>query len=170
MGWLITSLPEFKLRYPNGNVSKTIPNVRRRIKRKLDDLVRLELLLSEKTEQEKGDGTTDSFKFTIFGKLLGQIIISIDFDNSIVKDISSITYRREKIDTQIFDSLRQIFKTGNYAPTIDILASQFISKCMERRWFGNIISLFKHALNDTQDVIETISDLLNKLTTCNFKD
>jgi hypothetical protein len=147
MKWLITSLPEFKLKYPNANISRTIPNVRRRIKGKLEDLVSLELLLSEKSEQEKGDGTTHNFKFTKFGKLLGWIINSIDFDNSIVKDINSITHHREMINTQIFNSLQQIFKTGKYAPTIDTLASRFISYCMQQTLFGNIVSLFKNALN-----------------------
>ena len=80
--WLITTLPEFKLNYSNDNVSKTISKVRRRIKGKLDDLVRLELLLSEKIRQDKGDGTTDKYRFTIFGQLLGWIINSCDFDSS----------------------------------------------------------------------------------------
>jgi hypothetical protein len=171
MKWLITSLPEFKLKYRSTNVSMTIPKVRRRIKGKLDDLVNLELLLSEKRKQKWGDGTTDSFKFTIFGKLLGWIITSIDCDNSIVKDISSTTYHREMINTQIFNSLQQIFNKGKYAPTtIDILTSRFISRCMQRKWFGNIVNLFKNALNDKEVVIETISDFLRELTTCNFKE
>ena len=70
------------MKYANDNISKIISNVRRRIKGKLDDLVKLELLLSEKKKQEKSDGTTDSYRFTIFGQLLGWIIYSIDFDNS----------------------------------------------------------------------------------------
>jgi hypothetical protein len=169
MKWLLTSLPEFKSKYPNANISKTIPNVRRRIKGKLDDLVALELLLNEKKLQERGDGTTDNFKFTIFGKLLRGIIDSIDLDNSIVTFGGLTISLREKINKQIFDLLQQIFKTGKYSPTIDILTSQFISKCMQRRLFGNIVNLFRSALSD-KIVIETMSDLLHELTTLNFKD
>jgi hypothetical protein len=170
MTWLITTLPEFKMKYSNDNISKVIPKVGRRIKRKLDDLVKLELLLSEKKKQKWGEGKTDSFKFTIFGKLLGGIIDSIDFDNSIVTNRSSTISHREKINKQIFNLLQQIFKTGKYSPTVDILTSQFISNCMKRKWFGNIVSLFKNALNNKEIVIETMSDLLHELTTLNFKD
>ena len=81
MEWLKITLPEFKLKYANDNISEFIPKVRRRIKGKLNDLVELELLSIEKIKQKKSDGTTDSFRFTIFGKLLGWIIESIDFDS-----------------------------------------------------------------------------------------
>ena len=74
------------------------------------------------------------------------------------------------IDIQSFDLLQQIFKLGKYSPIIVILASQFISRCMKQNLFGNIVSLFKNALNDKQDIIENISDLLHNLTTCNFKE
>jgi hypothetical protein len=167
MEWLITTLPEFKLRYSNDNVSKTIPKVRRRIKGKLDDLVRLELLLNEKLKQDKGDGTTDKYKFTIFGQLLGWIIYSIDFDNG---SINATINRRETINKQIFNLLQQIFKTGEYSPTIDILASNFINNCMQRNLFGSIVNLLKNALNDEEIPINDVSDLLHNITTCNFRE
>ncbi len=170
MEWLKITLPEFKLKYANDNISEFIRKVRRRIKGKLDDLVKLELLLNEKIKQKKSDGTTDSFRFTIFGKLLGWIIESIDFDNSIVNDISITTNDREIINKQIFNSLQQIFKTGPYSPTIDILAFNFISKCMRLNSFGNIVNLLKNALNDKEILIDDVSDLLHNLTTCNFKE
>lgn len=127
-------------------------------------------MFSEKREQKWGGGTTDSFKFTIFGKLLRVIIDSIDLDNSIVTIGSLTISHREMINKQIFDLLEQIFKTGKYSPTINILTSQFISKCMQRRLFGNIVNLFRNALNDKEIIIETMSDLLHELTTLNFKD
>jgi hypothetical protein len=167
MEWLITTLPELKLKYSNDNISRTIPKVRRRIKGKLDDLVNLELLLSEKIKQDKGDGTTDSYGFTIFGQLLGWIIYSIDFDNS---SVNATINRREVINKQIFSLLQQIFKTGKYSATIDIVAYNFISTCMQRNLFGNIVNLLKNALNDREIQIDTLSDLLHNLTTCNFKD
>jgi hypothetical protein len=169
MTWLIKTLPEFKLKYSNDNISKTIPKVRRRIMGRLDDLVKLELLSNEKVKQKKSDGTTDSFSFIILGKLLGWIINSIDFDNSIVND-NTTTNNREIINKQIFNLLQRIFKTGPYSPTIDVLASNFISKCKQLNLFGNIVNMLKNALNDKETLIDDISDLLNSITTCNFKD
>jgi len=163
MGWLKITLPVFKLKYANDNISEFIPKVRRRIKGKLDDPVNLELLQSEKKKQDKGDGTTDKYRFTIFGQLLGWIICSIDFDNSSIN-------RREVINKQIFNILQQIFKTGEYSPAIDIVASNFISTCMQKELFGNIVNLLKNALNDEEIQIDTISDLLHNLTTCDFKE
>jgi hypothetical protein len=163
MEWLITTLPEFKLKYSNDNVSKTIPKVRRRIKGKLDDLVHLDLLLSERIRQDKGDGTTDKYRFTIFGQLLGWIINSSDFD-------SSSTNSRETINKQIFNLLQQIFKTEEYSRTIDILASNFINNCMQRNLFGNIVNLLKNALNNEEILINDVSDLLHNITTCNFRE
>jgi hypothetical protein len=170
MIWLIKALPEFKLKYSNDNISKTIPKIRRRIMRRLHDLVKLELLSEEKVRQKKSDGTTDSFRFTIFGKLLGWIIKSIDFDNSIVHDNNTTINDRELINKQIFNLLQQIFKTGPYSPTIDVLASDFISKCKQLNRFGNIVNVLKSTLNDKEILIDDISDLLNCITTCNFKD
>lgn len=167
MTWLITTVPEFKLKYSNDNISKTIPKVRRRIKGKLDDLVNLDLVLNEKKKQEKGDGTTDSYRFTIFGQLLAWIINSIDFDNN---RINATIKHREVINKQIFNLLQHIFKTGEYSPTIDIVASNFISTCLQRNLFGNIVSLLKNALNDEEILIDDVSDLLHNITTCNFKD
>jgi hypothetical protein len=170
--WLIRTLPEFKRKYPNNIISNTIPKIRRRIKGKLDDLVYLQLLQSEKKKQKMGDGTTDCFRYTVHGQVLGWIIESIDLDNKIVdpENINYNTHRRENIDKQIYNSLQQIFKTGKYSPTINILASKFIGKCMHRRLFGNIVSLFKNALNDQEILIEDMSDLLHNLTMCNFKE
>jgi hypothetical protein len=165
--WLITTLPEFQLKYPPNHVSRTIPKVRRRIKKKLNDLSDLELLQSEKIKQNKGNGTTDKYGFTIFGQLLGWIINSIDFDNSCV---NTTINRHDVINKQIFNLLQQIFKTGGYSPTIDILASNFINNCMQRNLFGNIVNLLKNALNDEEIPINDVSDLLHNLTTCNFKD
>ena len=99
--------------------------------------------------------------------MLGWIIYSIDFDNS---GVDATAYHRETINKQIFNLLQQVFKTGEYSSTIDILASNFISKCMQRNLFGNIVSLLKNALNDEEILIDDISDLLHNLTTCNFKD
>jgi hypothetical protein len=161
--WLIITLPEFKSKYPSDHISKIIPNVSRRIKGKLDDLVNLELLLSEKKIQDKGNGTTDKYRFTIFGQLLGWIIDSTDFDNSSIN-------RYEIINKQIFNLLHQIFKTGEYSPTIDILASNFINNCMQRNLFGNIVNLLKNALNDEEIPINDVSYLLHNITTCNFKE
>ena len=155
MEWLKITLPEFKLKYANDNISKFIPKVRRRIKGKLDDLVKLELLSNEKIKQKKSDGTTDKYRFTIFGQLLGWIINSTDFDNS---SVNATINRREVINKQIFSLLQQIFKTGEYSPTIDIVASYFISTCMERNLFGNIVNLLKNALNDREIQIDTLSD------------
>ena len=165
--WLKFTLPEFKLKYANDNISEFIPKVRRRIKGKLDDLVDLELLQSEKIKQEKGDGKTDEYRFTIFGQLLGWIISSIDFDKS---SINHTINRREIINKQIFSLLKQIFKTGEYSPTIDILASNFVNNCMQGNLFGNIVNLLKNALNDEEILINDVSDLLRELTTLNFKD
>jgi hypothetical protein len=124
-------------------------------------------LLSEKKKQQRGDGTTNNFRFTIFGKLLGWIIASIDLDNSIV----NITINSgEIINKQIFSSLQQIFKTGEYSPTINILASNFLSKCMQLKLFGNIVGLLKNSLNDEDILIDDVSDLLHNLTTSNFKE
>ena len=167
MEWLIITLPEFKLKYSNVNISKVIPRVRRRIKGKLDNLVRLELWQSEKKKQEKSDGRTDSFRFTLFGQLIGWIVDSIDFDNN---KVNATIDRRGVINKQIFNILQQIFKTGEYAPTIDIVASNFISTCMQKELFGNIVNLLKNALNDEEIQIDTISDLLHNLTTCDFKE
>jgi hypothetical protein len=167
MKWLITNLPEFQFKYSTDPVSKTIPKVRHRIKGKLDDLVHLELLQSERTKQDKGDGTTYKYRFTIFGQLLAWIINSIDFDNN---RVNATINRREVINKQIFNLLQQIFKTGEYSPTIDIVASNFISTCMQKKLFGNIVNLLKNALNDEEIQIYTVSDLLHNITTCNFKD
>ena len=163
MEWLKITLPEFKLKYANDNISEFIPKVRRRIKGKLNDLVELELLSIEKIKQKKSDGTTDSFRFTIFGKLLGWIIESIDFDSSSIN-------RRETINKQIFNLLQQIFKTGDYSPTIDVLASNFISECIQLNAFGYIVNLLKNTLNDQKTPIYEVSDLLHNITTCNFKE
>lgn len=161
--WLIITFPEFKSKYADNNISKTVPVLWRRINRKLEDLVHLELLLSEKIKQDKGDGTTDKYSFTIFGQLLGWIIYSIDIDSS---DIN----RREIINNQIFHLLQQIFKTGEYSPTKNLLTSNFISKCMQRKAFGYIVNLLKNALNDEEILIDNIEDLLHNITTCNFKE
>ena len=161
--WLKKTFPEFKSKYSDKNISKTVNIQRRRIKGKLDDLVNLELLQSEKKKQDKGDGTTDKYRFTIFGQLLGWIICSIDFDNSSIN-------RRETINKQIFNLLQQIFKTGGYSPTIDILASNFINNCMQRNLFRNIVNLLKNALNDKEIPINNVSDLLHNITTCNFRE
>jgi hypothetical protein len=165
--WLKNTLPEFKSKYSDDNISNTVSRLRHRIKGKLDDLVHLELLQSEKTKQDKGDGTTYKYKFTIFGQLLAWIINSIDFDNN---RVNAIINRREVINKQIFNLLQQIFKTGEYSPTIDIVASNFISTCMQKELFGNIVNLLKNALNDEEIQIDTISDLLHNLTTCDFKE
>jgi hypothetical protein len=124
-------------------------------------------VLNEKKKQEKGDGTTDSYRFTIFGQLLAWIINSIDFDNN---RVNATIKHREVINKQIFNLLQQIFKTGEYSPTIDIVASNFISTCLQRNLFGNIVSLLKNALNDEEILIDDVSDLLHNITTCNFKD
>jgi hypothetical protein len=168
--WLIVTLPEFKLKYSDDTSSKTVNILRRRIRGKLDDLVKLDLLSNEKIKQKKSDGTSDSFRFTIFGKLLGWIINSIDFDDSIVNDINTTTNDRETINKRIFDLLQQIFKTGPYSPTIDTVTSNFISKCMRLNQFGNIINLLKNTLNDEDNSIDDISALLYNLITCNFKE
>jgi hypothetical protein len=166
--WLINTLPEFRSKYSNDNISNTVSVLRRRIKGKLDDLVHLELLLSEKIKQDKGSGTTDKYRFTIFGQLLGWIINSVDFDNS---SVNATINRREVINKQIFILLQQIFRTGAYSPTIDLLvASNFLSKCKQLNLFGNIVNLLKNALNNKEILIDDISDLLHNLTTCNFKE
>ena len=112
-------------------------------------------------------GTTDSYRFTKFGQLLGWIISSIDFD---ISSTNKTIYRRETINKQIFSLLQQIFKTGEYSPTIDILASNFINNCMQRNLFGNIVNLLKNALNDEEILINDVSDLLHNITTCNFNE
>ena len=165
--WLIITLPEFKLKYSKDSISKAISNVGRRVKGKLDDLIDFELLLSEKKKQDRGNGTTDSYRFTIFGQLFGWIIYDIDFDNS---SWNVVTYSREIINNQIFNLLQQIFKTGEYSPTIDLLASNFVSNCMERKAFGYIVNLLKNALNNEEILIDDVSDLLHNLTTYNFKE
>ena len=167
MEWLKITLPEFKLKYANDNISEFVPKVRRRIKGKLDDLVNLELLQSGKKKQDKGDGYTDKYRFTKFGQLLGWIISSIDFD---ISSTNKTIYRREMINKQIFSLLQRIFKTGEYSPTIDILASNFINNCMQRNLFGNIVNLLKNPLNDEEILINDVSDLLHNITTCNFNE
>ena len=109
-----------------------------------------------------------SIRFTIFGQLLGWIINSIDFD--IAVSINTTINHREVINEQIFNLLQQIFKTRQYSPTLDIVASNFISTCMERNLFGNIVNLLKNALNDEEIPINDISDLLHDITTFNFKE
>ena len=162
--WLIITLPEFKSKYSDNNISKTI-SVGRRIKGKLDDLVKLGLLDSERKKQKLSDGTTSSYRFTIFGQLLGCIISSIDFDNA---SVTTVTYNRETINKQVYQLLQLIFKAGEYSPTIDVLASNFISECMQLNAFGYIVNLLKNALNDQKIPIDDVSDLLHDLTTCNF--
>ena len=122
---------------------------------------------SGKKKQDKGDGYTDKYRFTKFGQLLGWIISSIDFD---ISSTNKTIYRREMINKQIFSLLQRIFKTGEYSPTIDILASNFINNCMQRNLFGNIVNLLKNALNDEEILINDVSDLLHNITTCNFNE
>jgi hypothetical protein len=74
------------------------------------------------------------------------------------------------INKQIFNSLQQIFKTGPYSPIRDIVASNFISKCMRLNSFGNIVNLLKNTVNDKDIPIDDVSALLYNLITCNFKE
>jgi hypothetical protein len=72
---LITTLPEFKLKYPTDHISKTIPKVRRRIKGKLDDLVNLELLQSEKKKQDRVTGQPTALDSQYLGNCLDGLLI-----------------------------------------------------------------------------------------------
>jgi hypothetical protein len=96
--WLLDNNQEFRNLYVGIKAKTTrsnrIENTQDRVKNRLDDLVKLELLRISETVQEKGSGMTNLYEITTFAILLGVLIESIlAFDEKAVKSADQRLYQ-----------------------------------------------------------------------------
>ena len=88
-GWLLENNKELLNLYSGSRAhtkkSVKTENTQERIKKRLDDFVRLELLRVSETAQEKGVGTTNLYEITVYAILLGTLIKGIKSSNEQIK-------------------------------------------------------------------------------------
>ena len=89
--WLLENNQEF-LDFYRGTKAKTkmasrIENTQQRVKSKLVNLTKMDLIRIAETEQQKGSGTTNLYKITPFAILLGTLIDGIKAVNEESKKI-----------------------------------------------------------------------------------
>jgi hypothetical protein len=96
--WLLDNNQEFRNLYVGIKAKTTrsnrISNTQDRVKNRLDDLAKLDLLRISETVQEKGSGTTNLYEITTFTILLGVLIESIlASDEKVVKSADQRLYQ-----------------------------------------------------------------------------
>ena len=96
--WLLNNNQEFRNMYvgikAKTNRSNRIANTQDRVKNRLDDLAKLNLLRISETVQAKGRGITNLYEITTFAILLGVLIESIlAFDEKTLKSADQRLYQ-----------------------------------------------------------------------------
>jgi hypothetical protein len=108
--WLLDHNQEF-LNFYRGIKAHTtrsnrIENTQGRVKNRLDDLAKLDLIRVSETDQQKGSGTTNLYEITTFGILLGYLV------ESILASDESTKKSTDKRLHQLFDKEFSRYKTS----------------------------------------------------------
>lgn len=142
----------------NKSTKDRVENLQRPIKKKLQNLVDLELIqISGIRPVTKGIGTTPEYQCTKYGYLVAWIIESFDknCDEKLIQD-------------EIYTLVSEIFTIREHSSASNILLSKFFKKCNERKEFRNIIVLLKQSISDGNVI--RIADLFNYIWRFDFDD
>jgi hypothetical protein len=115
--------------------SKRIENIARRVKRNVDALVGLQLVIQAgEVKQERGFGLVLIFKFTSFGYIFSHIIQSLQSDKN--------------VDAKLYDTFQCMLTVQpDYAQSHLIFISNWLKKMHEKGYFGHYVSILKKVIN-----------------------
>ena len=135
-----------------------VENLQRTIKKKLQNLVDLELIqIFGNRPMTKGTGTTPEYQCTKFGYLVAWIIESFDKNCD-----------EKLIQNEIYILVSEIFTINEHSSASNIFFSKYVKKCNDANEFRNIVSLFRQAISDGN--IVKMTDLFNYIWRLDFED
>ena len=148
---------ESELRLKKLNESNKIEHIMRRVKRNVNDLVVLRIMVQAgQVKEERGTGLIPTFRFTPFGYFLSQLIQSLR---------SSVN-----VEDKLYDLLHEgLFKVQKHSPSFVIFGSNWIKKMYEKGKFGQYISIFKKVI-DSKSIgnVEEFALILQNTVNLNF--
>jgi hypothetical protein len=156
--FLLNENKEFKNRYSGKKLKKgnRIENIKQRIKRNIESLVRLRLMKqTEFVKQEKGTGLVPTFRFTRVGYVFSRIVQCISLEDRMAEE-------------ELYNLFNErLFKVEEDSRSFLIFASKMIKKMYGKDLFGIYISTFRKALDSDVKDIESFVKLIQD--TISFK-
>jgi hypothetical protein len=148
----------------NKHAKERIENPQKTIKKKLKNLVQLELLkMTEARAIAKGAGTTPTYQFTDYGHLMALIIESFTYKTSEFTCICDETYN-------LLCNIYPVEEDSAFSTSTTIFLSKIIKKCKEKGVFDQIVLLFRDTLTQNTGPIVKIVDLFRQVIMFGFKD
>jgi hypothetical protein len=154
--WLLNNNQEF-LDFYSGTkahtkMSSRIENTQQRIKNKLVDLSKMDLIRIGETEQQKGSGTTNLYKITPFAILFGTIMDSIR-----AADEES----KKSADKRLYELFIKQFT--RYLNSLNQFRSKLYAKLMSADLFTDFIANGLRKILLSADPPRSMHDLLQRL-------
>jgi hypothetical protein len=141
--WLLEHNEELMYFYSGSRAhtkkSIKIENTQERIKKRIDDLVKLDLLRVGETVQEKGVGTTNLYKITVYAILLGTLIKDIRAsDEQTKKSADNRLYRLFEQEFSRYKTSFSQFKLRLYSKLVaEDLFTIFVGDVMRKALLSN---------------------------------
>ncbi len=149
---------EFRNRNANSkmkNANKMQEYIQRRVKRNVDDLVDLRLMIQVGEEKEqRGTGLIPTFRYTRSGYFLSQIIQCVHSD--------------ENAESRLYDLFQRTYNITPESPSFNIFLSKFITKMRNKGLFAHYVSILKEVL-DSKSITDITSFALVLQNTVNLK-
>jgi len=137
------------------NANKMQEYIQRRVKRNVDDLVHLRLMIQAGEEKEdRGTALLPTFRYTRPGYFLSQIIQCLHSD--------------EDAESRLYDLFQSTYKILPESPSFIIFASKFITKMRNKGEFAHYVSILKEVM-DSESITDIRSFALVLQNTVNLK-
>jgi hypothetical protein len=129
------------------NESNIIENIVQGVKRNVDDLVGLRVMIQAgEVKQEQGTELVPIFKYTLFGYILSLIIQSLRTDIN--------------VEDKLYDLFQRLLKVRpDYIQSYIIFTSNWLKKMHEKGYFGRYISILKKLISSISNIEEFVSIL-----------
>jgi hypothetical protein len=153
--FLLENNEELRDRYKGEKMKNKnkIENIQRRIKRNVESLVNLRLMIQTGlVKEERGTDFVPTFSYTRVGYVFSRIIQCVGLG-------------KENAEEELYTLFsKRLYKVEEDSPSLLIFASKFIKKIYEKGLFGAYISTFQKVL-DSEEVadIESFANLIQKL-------
>lgn len=150
---------EFRNRYIGSKLSesKIIENIVRGVKRNVDALVGLHLIIQVgEVKQERGSGFVPIFKYTPFGYIFSHIIQSLQSGKT--------------VEAKLYDTFQHMLTVQpDYAQSHLIFISNWLKKMHEKGYFGHYVSILKKVINsESIPNIEEFASILQRTVNIRF--
>jgi hypothetical protein len=154
--YLLSNNAEIRDQYGSkSSECNTIEDIGQRVKKDVDALVDLQLMIQPRQE-ELGTKLTAIYKYTLFGQIMSQIILSLRSDIN--------------VEAKLYDLFQRMLRVQpDYAQTYIIFTSNWIKKMHEKGHLGHYISILKKVINSKSiRNIEEFASILQRTVNIRF--